>query len=311
MGCVQSVFRLNRLAYVVLPNGVSLLTKVTQMELIKALLSIRQPLKGIKYTQEFGRNGLYNTVCSKLEKYLQSESPEAFFFKEKTLGTDFLQFAEDFRSIVKERGFISFDEQVTLCNELFNHYPDLLKIYQNVYKYVMVDEFQDINADQAAFIYSIAEHKNLVVVGDDDQSIYEFRGASNRFMLNFATDFPGAKTIVLQDNFRSVQPLVNAAQALIKNNRQRIAKNIRSNRSGGMKPTIISDTSSKAFSDLISKLHDEGIEYSDIAILSTKNAPLEDLKRQLSVPCVLAKSLLRHDPLFLLIYDCLCLYRNM
>lgn len=309
---------INALGYEILQQNqslfeheISLLTQVQQMQLVKSLLSVTPQLSGISYAKEEGRNGLYKTVCGKLNKYMACESPEAFFLKEPKLGTDFVVFAEQYRAILKERGCISFDEQVTLCNDLFGKHPDILAIYQHLYRYVMVDEYQDINADQAQFIYRIAAHGNLVVVGDDDQSVYGFRGASNQYMIDFPKVFPGAKSLVLQDNFRSTQVLVDAASELISNNRIRIHKDIHCVKQGGQVPIVVMDSSAKAVVAIAGKCMQEGFSFGDIAVLSTKNAPLESLQKQLSIPCVLARSFLRNDALFLIIYDALKLHQDL
>lgn len=292
-------------------SKVNLLTAVEQLQLVKSLLSVTPPLYGISYTQEYGKQGLYKTVCKKLDKYLAAKSPAEFFQAEPGLGTDFQRFAEQYRSIVIAQGYISFDEQVTLCNKLFLEHPEVLSIYQHLYRYVMVDEYQDINADQAKFIYQIAGHRNLVVVGDDDQSVYGFRGASNQYMIQFPKDFPEAKTVVLKDNFRSTQPLVNAAQSLIANNKVRIPKKISCTRQGGTAPVVVNGATQPVIEEIVAQCLQRGYSYGDIAVLSTKNAPLEALHKSLRVPNILAKSYLRDDFLFLIMYDILCLYKNV
>ena len=316
-GASPKVCTINALGYEILRDnanlfdgGIELLDPMSQLRLVKSLIKGLPPLSGIKYDLEKGKNGLYKSVCNKVNKYLAAESPEAFFLTEPALGSDFAEFAEMYKFICRERGYITFDEQVILCNKLFKEHPDILAIYQTLYKYVMVDEYQDINAEQAEFIYQLAGHKNLVVVGDDDQSIYGFRGGDNRFMIEFPQKF-NAKTIVLSDNFRSTQALVDAAQKVIKNNQARIQKQITSRRESGVDPVIINGSSMDKIEEVLAKCIKQGYSYGDIAILSSKNAPLEDLKASLHVPCVLARSFLRDDGLFLLVKDALALYSNV
>lgn len=290
-------------------GDVKLLDSVEQMGIVKTLLSVLPPLCGFSYSKEYGKNGLYKTVCGKLNKLFGAENRECFMQKEPALGSDFYRFADMYAQIMKERGFITFDEQVTMCNTLFAEHPEIAAIYQNIYRYIMVDEAQDLNAEQCEFIYSLAsKHKNLVLVGDDDQSVYGFRGASNQYMLAFPKEFPGTRTIVLNDNFRSTQNLVNAAQNVIKNNRVRIKKDIRCNGALGTAPVLLTGTDAGTIEIIIADLLSKGYSYSDIAILSTKNAPLELLHKKLSVPTVLAKSYLREDVLFLHLYDVLQLF---
>lgn len=311
-GSYPKISTINALGYEILKDNVKelgfvpvLLDSVTQMQVVQALLMTMKPLHGFNYNQEYGKYGLYKTVCRKLDAYLTAPSPEHFFQSERGLGNDFREFAEKYKEVVKENGFISFDEQVTLCNHLFEEHPDILMQYQNLYQYVMVDEFQDINSAQAVFIYAIANHGNIVAVGDDDQSVYGFRGASNRYMIDFSSHFPTAKTVVLDENFRSTQYIVDASQRLIANNRVRIPKNIQCHGNVGIKPIIVSGTSPQEIEVIVKQCMDTGKTYSDIAILSTRNAPLELLHQQLNLPTVLAKSYLKDDVLFLSVYDTL------
>ena len=311
-GSYPKISTINALGYEILKDNVKelgfvpvLLDSVTQMQIVQALLMTMKPLHGFNYNREYGKYGLYKTVCRKLDAYLTASSPEHFFQSERELGTDFKEFAEKYKEIIKENGFISFDDQVTLCNRLFEDHPDILIQYQNLYQYVMVDEFQDINSAQAVFIYAIAKHGNIVAVGDDDQSVYGFRGASNRYMIDFSNHFPTAKTVVLDENFRSTQYIVDASQRLISNNRARIPKNIRCHGNVGINPIIVNGASPQEIEAIVRQCMDIGKAYSDIAIISTRNAPLELLHQQLDLPTVLAKSYLKDDMLFLSVYDTL------
>lgn len=315
---IPKISTINALGYEILRNnaelmdrGINLMKQSDQLQLVKALLSVTPQLSGIRYGSEGGRYGLLRTVLSKIEKYISCATQEEFFIKEPSLDTGFVALAEQYKAIIRARGYISFDEQVTLCSKLFQEHPELLSIYQHLYRYVMVDEFQDVNEDQARFVYAVAAHGNIVAVGDDDQSVYGFRGASNRYMLSFGDSFPGAETVVLNENFRSVQSLVDASQRLIGNNVSRIPKDIVSTRQGSAKPVLIESSKAAAFDAVITECLREGYKLEDIAILSTKNAPLERLHKDISVKTVLAKSFLRDDALFRVIYDVLMLNRDI
>lgn len=109
---------------------------------------------------------------------------------------------------------------------MFTEYPDVLKSYQQRYQYVMVDEFQDISSEQVDLVYAIASHGNIVVVGDDDQSIYSWRGGSNYYLLHFQEMWSNSKIVILPDNFRSVDHILEAANALIANNTNRYRKRV-------------------------------------------------------------------------------------
>lgn len=294
-----------------LGKDLKLLTDGEQLKLIENICSVLPPLSGFKTESVYGNNGLYRTVQRKLNQFLKMSEYE-FFQKNPELGADFVSFASMYKEIIDCNDYISFDEQISLTNVLFEQNPNILSIYQSIYKYIMVDEYQDVNEEQVKMLYRIAEHGNMVVVGDDDQNIFGFRGASSDYMQKFPVHFPNAKTVVLKDNFRSTKALVSAAQSLIHNNQKRIQKDIRSGLSvDGLKPVVIKSMDVSAVSSLVEELLSDGYHYGDIAILASKNAPLEILHDALSVPTVLAKSYLRNDGLFTFARSVLRLYNNL
>lgn len=309
-GFCYSVLRENA---ALLEHGLKVLSIIEKLKLIQSIASVMPPLKGFKYGMEYGRNGLYRTISYRLDYYFNCLSEADFFYKYPDCGSDFIAFAEQYQACIEDNGYISFDEQISLCNKLFREHPDVLEIYQSIYQYIMVDEYQDVNQEQVDLLYALASHRNLVVVGDDDQGIYGFRGASADFMIHFENVFPEAKTVVLRDNFRSTHALVTASGHLIKNNENRIDKEIRSKSKGkkNILPVVVRSQSADAISEIIKGLQEEGYQYGDIAILSTKNAPLEEYHTQLTIPTVLAKSYLRNDGFFLLLYCVLKLRYNI
>lgn len=120
---------------------------------------------------------------------------------------------------LKKNNALDFDDILFKTVELLQFNPDILEYYQNKFKYIMVDEYQDTNFSQYSLISLLAkQHKNLCVVGDDDQSVYSWRGADIGNILNFEKDFPGAKVIKLEQNYRSTQTILDAANSVIKNN---------------------------------------------------------------------------------------------
>ncbi|MGE5631757.1 MAG: DNA helicase PcrA [Caulobacteraceae bacterium] len=128
---------------------------------------------------------------------------------------------------LKKNNALDFDDILYKTIELFELNPDILQYYQNKFKYIMVDEYQDTNFCQYRLISLLAkQHKNLCVVGDDDQSIYSWRGADIGNILNFEKDFPGAKVIKLEQNYRSTQTILDAANSVIKNNFARKSKRL-------------------------------------------------------------------------------------
>lgn len=317
---LPKIATLNGFCYQILRENEALLSKslkvlstVEKMKLIQAITSVYPPLKGFKYGMEYGKNGVYKTISNRLDFYFKCASKEAFFQKYPDCGDDFIDFANQYQAVIEDGGYITFEEQISLCNELFATHPDILHVYQSLYRYIMVDEYQDVNKDQVDMLYSLAKDKNLVVVGDDDQGIYGFRGASATYMIDFIKDFPEAKTVILRDNFRSTNALVDASSRLIANNQNRIVKQIRSGKQSEKNtlPIVVPTTDTSTIENIVSKLTAQGYQYSDIAILATKNAPLEQYHKTLSFPTVLAKSHLKNDCFFLLLYNALNLYKNL
>ena len=265
------------------------------------------PLAGFSYgSGEEGRNAFLKSLMEKIERYRSDK--EGFRKKEKKVDSAFYELAEEYCSIARARGAVTFDEMISRCILLFKAHPEVLEAYSNLYKYVMVDEFQDINAEQAEFIYLLAGHGNIVVVGDDDQNIYGFRGGTNKFMLEFAKTFPGAKTVVFDKNFRSFEPIVEASQRVIGKNGHRIQKEVHSTRKGGVAPVLINGQSPKEVTRAVNEAILAGYKYSDIAILATKNQTLADMIKVVSFPRVLGKAMLTDNAAFRIIVDSLSLY---
>ena len=122
---------------------------------------------------------------------------------------------------------VDFDDMQLLCYELLVKRPDILRQWQQKYTYVLIDEFQDINRLQYDTVRMLAEpENNLFIVGDDDQSIYRFRGAKPELMLHFREDFPETKQVTLLCNFRSTAPIVQAALRVVGNNKKRFEKKL-------------------------------------------------------------------------------------
>ena len=172
---------------------------------------------------------------------------------------------------------VDFDDLLTLPIKLFKEYPDILKYYQDKYKYVLIDEYQDTNEAQYVFSKMLCNnHKNIFVVGDNDQAIYAFRGANYKNILNFEKDYPDCKVVMLEENYRSTQNILDAANSVIKHNKMRKDKNLWCNNDIGSKVKYVkldSDKEECAYvSDKIKEMHNNGINYEDIAILYRTNA---------------------------------------
>lgn len=172
---------------------------------------------------------------------------------------------------------IDFDDMLVFCYELFSQRKDILEAWQNKFQYILIDEFQDINAAQINVIKMLAKkHNNIFVVGDDDQSIYGFRGANPEIMLNFEKEFEGCKKIILDVNYRSQKKIVEGAIKVINNNNKRFEKNISANRNELEDIDILSYAElydeNNGIVDIIKKQREGGLEYKDIAILTRVNS---------------------------------------
>ena len=173
---------------------------------------------------------------------------------------------------------VDFDDLLLLPIRLFKEYPDVLKYYQEKYQYVLIDEYQDTNEAQYIFSKMLCNnHKNIFVVGDNDQAIYAFRGANYKNILNFEKDYPDCKVIMLEENYRSTQNILDAANSVIRHNKLRKDKNLWCNNDVGSKVKYIKADSDKdecAYTvNKIKELRDENnVNYEDVAILYRTNA---------------------------------------
>ena len=172
---------------------------------------------------------------------------------------------------------VDFDDLLLLPIKLFKEYPDVLKHYQDKYKYVLIDEYQDTNEAQYIFSKMLCNnHRNIFVVGDNDQAIYAFRGANFKNILNFEKDYSDCKVILLEENYRSTQNILDAANSVIKHNKQRKDKNLWCNNDVGSKVKYVKTDSDHDECTYVSKtikeLRDNGVNYEDMAILYRTNA---------------------------------------
>lgn len=172
---------------------------------------------------------------------------------------------------------MDFDDMICETVRLLRENPDILEYYASRFKYIMVDEYQDTNHSQYTLVNLLSSiNGNLCVVGDDDQSIYRFRGATIENILNFEEDFPGAKTIRLEQNYRSTGNILNAANAVISHNRGRKGKKLWTDRGNGDKLSVYtaSDERSEAtfIAEQILENVREGNRFSDNAVLYRMNA---------------------------------------
>ena len=194
---------------------------------------------------------------------------------------------EIYQSRLKTADAMDFDDM--LCNtvHLFETCPDILEYYQNQFKYIMVDEYQDTNKVQYKFVSMLAaKYGNICVVGDDDQSIYKFRGATIENILSFENTFKGAKIIRLEQNYRSTQNILNAANGVISNNTMRKGKTLWTENAVGDKIEVHTSDSERDEAAFIAKTILDGVadgrKFSDFAILYRMNAQSNAIEQALS-----------------------------
>ena len=171
---------------------------------------------------------------------------------------------------------LDFDDMLTLCYQLLNEDPEVREYWQRKYKFILVDEFQDVNKAQFACLRILAEkHGNLFVVGDDDQSIYAFRGARPDFLLQFPVLYPDAKKVTLNINYRSTERVIALAEKVIGNNETRFVKNMKGIGQDGDKVTFfLAENIAKeaeCIGEKIGKLLDEGVPLTEIAVIYRTN----------------------------------------
>ncbi len=201
---------------------------------------------------------------------------------------------EIYSSRCKKADAMDFDDLLLNTNILFRNFPDVLKKYQKKFSYILVDEYQDTNFSQYLIVKKLSElHKNICVVGDDAQSIYSFRGAKIENILNFRNDYPEYKLFKLEQNYRSSRIIVNAANSLIKKNKDQIQKVVFSKKEQGDKIKIVKALTDKeegfeVASSIVNKKLDEHVDYKDFAILYRTNAQsriFEEAFRKFDIPC--------------------------
>lgn len=213
---------------------------------------------------------------------------EGYGFEEK-LARVYVRYQDE----LKRCNALDYDDLIMLTIKLFEQNPEVLSKYQNKFDHILVDEFQDTNPAQYKLLKLLAEeHRNLCVVGDDDQSIYAFRGANIQNILSFEDDFPEAKVIKLVTNYRSTENILHVSDSVIKNNSVRREKTLQSDRGDGEQVCHCWFPNEKEEAKYIAKLikgfYLKGIySYSDFAILyriNLQSKPLEDALRRERLP---------------------------
>lgn len=236
------------------------------------LTVVKKIIKEMNLNPQFYNAKAIRNKISSAKNELMSVSE----FSHVEFDKDIVRIFEKYNSILKTNNSVDFDDLLVLPIQLLNN-SEVLDRYQELYKYILIDEYQDTNEAQYKFTKKLAnKYKNIFVVGDNDQAIYAFRGANFKNILNFEKDYPNCKTILLEENYRSTKMILNAANSVIKNNKERKDKNLWSNNPEGNKIKYIQADSDKEegsyISSKIKELNNNGVNYEDIAILYRTNA---------------------------------------
>ena len=200
---------------------------------------------------------------------------------------------EEYARRCRNAGAMDFDDLLLMTNVLFKRFPETLEKYQNLFKYVLVDEYQDTNFSQYLIVKKLVEkHNNICVVGDDAQSIYSFRGARIENILNFKNDYPEFSVYKLEQNYRSTQTIVNAANSIIAKNKNQLQKTVYSENVSGAKIKVLNALNDQeegylVVSEIFQKRMSHHDSYSDFAILYRTNAQsrvFEEVLRKRNIP---------------------------
>ncbi len=294
MGTFHGVFRriLSREAELLgFTNSFTIYQTSDSRNLVKTIVKEMQ-LDEKKYEPKL----IFNKI-SKLKNDLVT--PNIYVNNSAAVGDDIKSGLGEFHNIYKsymirckQNNAMDFDDLLLYTNILFKSHPQILEKYQQLYQYILVDEYQDTNSSQYLILKKLAQgHNNICVVGDDAQSIYSFRGARIENILRFQKDYPSSHVVRLEENYRSTQTIVNAANEVISKNKNQLKKSVFSNKSVGEKISL-----RRAYTDReeamiirkeIAQAHRGGVEYGDMAILYRNNAqskPIEDQLRLAQIP---------------------------
>lgn len=192
--------------------------------------------------------------------------------------SEYIRVYKEYQEVLHKNNALDFDDLIVKTVELFNRCPDILESYQDRFRYIMVDEYQDTNTAQFELVRLLADkYRNICVVGDDDQSIYKFRGANIRNILDFEKHYPEAKVVRLEQNYRSTQIILDTANAVIKNNFGRKDKSLWTEKEGGERVHLRQfetgyEEAEYIASDIFKSVKNGEVNYRDNAVLYRTNA---------------------------------------
>ena len=241
-----------------------------------SLTVVKKIIKDLNYDPKvFNPRAVRNIISSCKNKMTSPDDYEHYAISDYEKGV--YEIYSKYEKKLKKNNSVDFDDLLLLPIKLFKKYPELLKKYQDLYKYILIDEYQDTNEAQYILTKMLSKKgRHITCVGDDSQSIYSFRGANYKNILNFEKDYPDAKTILLEQNYRSTSTILDAANQVIRNNKMRKEKNLWTARGQGEKIKYY-----RAFNERdeaayvirkIKELINKNVDYKDIAVLYRTNA---------------------------------------
>lgn len=241
-----------------------------------SLSIIKKIMKELNFdANKYNPKAIKNVISNNKNEIIDPEKYSLY------VNTDFdeiaLEVYRKYEKSLKINNAVDFDDLLILPLKLFNNNPEVLQKYQEKYKYVFIDEYQDTNEPQYILSKMIsAKYKNITVVGDADQAIFTWRGANYKNILNFEKDYKDAKVVLLEENYRSTKTILNAANNVIKNNKVRKEKNLWTQNEEGSKITYYKAFDEKDESNYvvneIKKLIEKGVNPKDICVLYRANA---------------------------------------
>ncbi len=247
-----------------------------------ALTVVKKIMKDMNMSpQYYNAKNIRNKISS-----AKNELMDVVSFSNMEYDKQIVKVYEKYLEKLKLNNSVDFDDLLILPIKLFREYPEVLNSYQERYKYLLIDEYQDTNECQYILSKMLSnKYKNIFVVGDNDQAIYAFRGANYKNILNFEKDYPNCKTILLEENYRSTKNILNAANSVIKNNKLRKDKNLWSNNDEGSLIKYVRTDNEKEEAGYVGKeikrLVSQGCKYEDIAILYRTNAQSRTIEEEM------------------------------
>lgn len=250
---------------------------------------IRTQLRFNKSEKRFPRKRAILEVISKsinkseeLADVLYEEYPQFIEFSE-----EIKRIRDDYHKYKRSKSLLDYDDLLVYLKTLLSNHADVRAILCAKYKYIMVDEYQDTNKLQAHIVCLLASgHKNIMVVGDDAQSIYSFRGANFRNIMDFPSLFKDARIITLEENYRSTQPILNLTNEVIRRAKEKFEKNLYTRKKGGLLPVFVDaqdeNSQSKYIADKILELREEGVDLKKMAVLFRSGWHSNDLEVELA-----------------------------